>query len=133
MSPVSSNPLFLGLDLSTQQLKAVILDKDSNIVHEAAVNFDRDHAHHGISNGAIHGPDGEVTSPPAMWLEAIDTLFVRLKEAHVNFAAIAAISGAGQVNLNLLQGRNFSPKDATATWLCLLVKRFGRPTGQFKP
>lgn len=133
MSPSSSNPLFLGLDLSTQQLKAVILDKDSNIVQEAAVNFDRDLAHHGIANGAIHGPDGEVTSPPAMWLEAIDTLCIRLKEAHVNFAAIAAISGAGQVSLDLLRGKTFSPKSKLATWLCVLVERIRHPTGQFEP
>lgn len=104
MSP-TLDPLFLGLDLSTQQLKAVILDKDSNIVQEAAVNFDRDLPHHGITNGAIQGPGGEVTSPPAMWLEAIDTLCVKLKEAHVNFAAIAAISGAGQVSRSPLRGR----------------------------
>ncbi|KAF8967631.1 hypothetical protein BDZ97DRAFT_1916582 [Flammula alnicola] len=97
MSPVSSNPLFLGLDLSTQQLKAVLLDKDSKIVHEASVHFDRDLAHYGTTNGAISGPDeGEVTSPVRMWLEAIDLLCQRLKDDRIDFGAIAAISGAGQ-------------------------------------
>jgi len=97
MAPISS-PLFLGLDLSTQQLKAVLLDKDSEIVHEAAVHFDRDLPHHGTTNGATRGPDErEVTSPVQMWLEAIDLLCQRLKDGQVDFGSIAAISGAGQV------------------------------------
>jgi len=97
MAPISS-PLFLGLDLSTQQLKAVLLDKDLEIVHEAAVHFDRDLPHHGTTNGATRGPDErEVTSPVQMWLEAIDLLCQRLKDGQVDFGSIAAISGAGQV------------------------------------
>ncbi|KAH9479446.1 Xylulose kinase [Psilocybe cubensis] len=96
-SAAPSKPLFLGLDLSTQQLKAVLLDEESNVVHEAAVHFDRDLPHHGTTNGAILGPDdGEVTSPVKMWLEAIDLLCERLSEGKIDFGAIAAVSGAGQ-------------------------------------
>lgn len=96
MSPPSS-PLFLGLDLSTQQLKATILDKASDIVHEASVHFDRDLPHHRTTNGTIRGPDaGEVTSPVRMWLEAIDLMCKRLHDDHVEFGDIVAISGAGQ-------------------------------------
>ena len=92
-------PLFLGLDLSTQQLKATILYKASNIVHEASVHFDRDLPHHGTTNGAIRGPDaGEVTSPVRMWLEAIDLLCKKLHDDHIDFGDIVAISGAGQVS-----------------------------------
>ena len=91
--------LFLGLDLSTQQLKATIIDKASNIVHEASVHFDRDLAHHRTTNGAIRGPDaGEVTSPIRMWLEAIDLVCKRLRDNHIDFGDIVAISGAGQVS-----------------------------------
>ncbi|KAF8817435.1 actin-like ATPase domain-containing protein [Phlegmacium glaucopus] len=94
---MSTNPLFLGLDLSTQRLKAILLSQDSVIVHEASIHFDRDLPHYGTVNGAIRGPDpGEVTSPVEMWLEAIDLLFQRLKADQVDFGAIAAISGAGQ-------------------------------------
>jgi len=93
------SPLFLGLDLSTQQLKATILDKTSNIIHEASVHFDHDLPHHGTTNGTIRGPDpGEVTSPVRMWLEAIDLLCERLHNDHIDFGNIAAISGAGQVS-----------------------------------
>lgn len=56
-------PTFLGLDLSTQQIKAVLITEDSNVVHESAVAFDADLPQHGTKSGALHGPDGEVASP----------------------------------------------------------------------
>jgi sugar (pentulose or hexulose) kinase len=93
--------MFLGLDLSTQQLKAVVLDKHSKVVHRIAVNFDRDLPHYGTTNGAVRGPDeGEVTSPVQMWLEAVDLLFARLHGAGVDLGAVVAVSGAGQVRVS---------------------------------
>jgi xylulokinase len=120
---MSTNPLFLGLDLSTQQLKAILLSSDSSIVHETSVHFDRDLPHYGTVNGAIRGPgSGEVTSPVAMWLEAIDLLFQRLKTDQVDFGAISAISGAGQVRYRLLRFV-VSTLLFPATWLGVLVKQ----------
>jgi len=99
---MADEPLFLGLDLSTQQLKAVLIDEDSVVVSECAVGFDRDLPHYGTTNGAIRGPDeGEVTSPVAMWLEAMDLLFQRMKDAGVKMGSIRAVSGAGQVRCTL--------------------------------
>lgn len=96
---MSIDPLFLGLDLSTQQLKAVLLNKDSKVIHQTAVRFDRDLPRHGTTNGAIQGPDkGEVTSPVQMWLEAFDLLFASLHEAKVDLGVVMAVSGAGQVS-----------------------------------
>jgi hypothetical protein len=93
-----AQPLFLGLDLSTQQLKAILIDEDSVVVHEAAVGFDRDLPHYNTTNGAVRGPDdGEVTSPVAMWLEAIDLLLERMRDAGIDLSSIRAVSGAGQV------------------------------------
>ncbi|KAJ7773252.1 hypothetical protein B0H16DRAFT_1511658 [Mycena metata] len=90
-------PLFLGFDLSTQQLKAVIISEDATVVHESAVHFDNDLPQYKTTNGAILGPaEGEVTSPVAMWLDAIDLLMERMKKAGIDFDEIAAISGAGQ-------------------------------------
>ncbi|PCH36227.1 D-xylulose kinase [Wolfiporia cocos MD-104 SS10] len=91
------SPLFLGLDLSTQGLKAVLISEDSNVVHESAVHFDRDLPQYGTTNGAVRGPGiGEVTSPVRMWLEALDLLMERMKTAGVNFSRILGISGDGQ-------------------------------------
>jgi xylulokinase len=96
---MSNQPLFLGLDLSTQQIKAALVTGDYHVVHATAVHFDKDLPWHGTSNGANQGPgEGEVTSPIAMWLEAIDILMDRMKRAGVDFGAVAAVSGAGQVS-----------------------------------
>lgn len=97
-SPMNDYPLFLGLDLSTQQLKAIIISEDSTVVHETSVGFDKDLPHYETTKGAIRGPDGEVTSPVAMWLEAMDLLLQRMKDAGVNFDNIMGVSGAGQVS-----------------------------------
>ncbi|EIN09559.1 actin-like ATPase domain-containing protein [Punctularia strigosozonata HHB-11173 SS5] len=90
------DPLFLGLDLSTQGLKGVLINEDSAVVHESAVNFDRDLPSYRTTNGAIRGPGGQVTSPVKMWLEAMDLLMHRMKQAGVEFDRIAAVSGDGQ-------------------------------------
>ena len=97
---MSSAPLFLGLDLSTQQLKAIIIEENGTIIHESAVGFDRDLPQYKTTNGAIVGSEvGDVTPPVAMWLEAFDLLFERLRGSHVDLSQIAAISGAGQVRI----------------------------------
>ncbi|KAH9926879.1 uncharacterized protein B0H18DRAFT_1004318 [Fomitopsis serialis] len=94
---METSPLFLGLDLSTQGLKAVLITEDSDVVHESSVNFDRDLPNYATTNGAIRGPGpGEVTSPVCMWLEAFDLLMERMKAANVNFGRILSISGDGQ-------------------------------------
>ncbi|KAJ3547302.1 hypothetical protein NM688_g5417 [Phlebia brevispora] len=95
--PSDTSPLFLGLDLSTQGLKAVIITEESQVVHESAVNFDRELPHFNTTNGAIRGPDeGEVTSPVKMWLEAFDLITEKMKNAGVDLSRIMGISGDGQ-------------------------------------
>lgn len=97
----SSKPLFLGLDLSTQQLKAIIINELGSVEHEIAVNFERDLQSYGTTNGAIIGEAGEVTSPVAMWVDAMDLLLERMKKENVEFGRIMGVSGAGQVSLDL--------------------------------
>lgn len=107
MAPTSQEqqPLFLGLDLSTQGLKAVLITEESEVVHESAVNFDRELPHFDTTNGAIRGPEeGEVTSPVRMWLEAIDLIVEKMKSSGVNLGRIMAISGDGQVSIRLIFG-----------------------------
>ena len=100
---MSSGPLFLGLDLSTQQLKAVITDRHYTVIHEASVHFDTDLPLHGTIGGVLKGPeDGQVTSPVEMWLGAIDLLFERMENEGVDLSAVVAVSGACQV-------RSFAP------------------------
>ncbi|KAH9072308.1 actin-like ATPase domain-containing protein [Lactarius deliciosus] len=92
-----SERLFLGIDLSTQQLKAFLIDEKAAVVHDFAVSYDKDLPHYGTTNGATHGPgDGQVTSPVAMWVDALDLILQRMRHAGVDFSRIRAVSGAGQ-------------------------------------
>ena len=116
-----SDPLFLGLDLSTQGLKAVLIDADGALEHETSVNFDRDLPSYGTTNGAVRGPDpGEVTSPVRMWLEAIDLIVSKMKTAGVNLDRIMAISGDGQVCFS-----HFSEQHRSELLFFLKATRFG--------
>ncbi|KAH8550299.1 hypothetical protein BGW37DRAFT_521521 [Umbelopsis sp. PMI_123] len=88
--------LYLGLDLSTQQLKYTVINYDHDIIAEAAVHFDKDLPEFHTTNGAIAEGD-VVTSPTLMWVKAMDILFERLsKRSDIKIDNIKGISGAGQ-------------------------------------
>ncbi|TAQ87761.1 hypothetical protein B7494_g3914 [Chlorociboria aeruginascens] len=92
-----SEPLYLGFDLSTQQLKAIIITSDLKVLYEAKVDFDADLSKYGIEKGVhVNEAEREVYAPVAMWLEAVDLALLRLKEKNTPFPRIKGISGAGQ-------------------------------------
>jgi len=94
---MNHSPLFLGLDSSTQSLKACAIDADLNVTAEFTVNFDADLPQYKTQGGVHRGPDGlSVTSPPQLWVAALDLLLQRMKEARFPFASVVAISGSGQ-------------------------------------
>ena len=90
-------PLYLGLDLSTQQLKALVMTADLKVVHEVKVDFDIDTRGFNVTKGVItNETEHEVYAPIAMWLQAVDGVLARLKDAGLDLARVKAISGAGQ-------------------------------------
>lgn len=93
-----SESTYLGLDLSTQQLKAVVLDDKFEVIHEATVHFDNDLPEFRTHGGVIHEKTnpGVVTAPTLMWVKAVDMLIDRLTVCGVDYSKIAAISGAAQ-------------------------------------
>ncbi|MFO7871896.1 MAG: xylulokinase [Kiritimatiellia bacterium] len=93
----SDRDLLMGLDLSTQGLKAVVIDADLSTVYEETVNFDADLPEFGTEGGAVKHPDGfTVTSPAVMWVAAFDILLERMKKDAVDLPRIRAVSGSGQ-------------------------------------
>ncbi|PAV86340.1 hypothetical protein WR25_14658 [Diploscapter pachys] len=50
--------LFLGVDLSTQQLKAVVLNEKNQVVYRDAVNFSRDLPKYGQQHGTVYWKEG---------------------------------------------------------------------------
>jgi xylulokinase len=95
-----ADPQFLGLDASTQALKASLLSSNLDVLNEIAVNFDADLPHYNTRGGVLHGPQGsgEVFSPVMMVVEAMDLLFERIKEAGWDLSQIRGAAAAGQVS-----------------------------------
>ncbi|KAI9849626.1 MAG: hypothetical protein M1837_002751 [Sclerophora amabilis] len=89
--------LYLGLDLSTQQLKGIVITSELKLVHVAKVEFDIDLPQYGVDKGVHKNEDAhEVFAPVAMWLEAVDLVMDRLKDDGLDFSKVKGVSGAGQ-------------------------------------
>ncbi|ELQ38001.1 xylulose kinase [Pyricularia oryzae] len=95
---MSSGPLYLGFDLSTQQLKAILVSSDLSVVSEAKVDFDADFgAKYSLTKGVlVNSNEGEVFAPVAMWLESLDLVLDRLRERKAPLDRVRGISGACQ-------------------------------------
>ncbi|PQE30654.1 D-xylulose kinase A protein [Rutstroemia sp. NJR-2017a WRK4] len=92
-----NEPLYLGFDLSTQQLKAIVVNSSLKVLHEAKVDFDGDLSKYGIKKGVhVNLTEHEVYAPVTMWLEAVDLVLQRLKEKNCPFHQIKGLSGSGQ-------------------------------------
>ena len=92
------SPMFLGLDASTQALKASLLTSTLDVRKEVAVNFDADLPHYKTKGGVHHGPDGQVHSPVEMVIEAFDLLFGKMKEQGWPLGDVMGVAAAGQVS-----------------------------------
>ncbi|KAF2770287.1 putative D-Xylulose kinase [Teratosphaeria nubilosa] len=93
----ATGPLYMGFDLSTQQLKGICVDSKLVLQHEAKVDFDEDFKQkYGIDKGVLTNPqEGEVFAPPAMWLEAVNLVLDRLHQQGLDFSRVKGVSGAG--------------------------------------
>jgi len=91
-------PLFAGIDVSTQSCKLIILDTEKEeVVYLDSLNYDRDLPAYNTHNGAVQGlKEGCSESDPRMWIEALDVLFGRLKRSKINQKNILCLSVSGQ-------------------------------------
>ncbi|KAK5088165.1 hypothetical protein LTS08_004776 [Lithohypha guttulata] len=91
-----SSPVYLGFDLSTQQLKGLAVSSDLKSVGQATFDFDKDAQGFKIHKGVLtNEAEKEVFAPVAMWLQALDTVLTRLKDGGLNLSRVKGISGAG--------------------------------------
>ena len=73
--------LYLGLDLSTQSLTAVVIDPLNRALQQHAINFDSCYPAYQTAGGVIIGDDPTVVhADPKMWVEALDDMLIWLKE-----------------------------------------------------
>ncbi|MCM8534169.1 MAG: FGGY-family carbohydrate kinase [Lentisphaeraceae bacterium] len=99
---------YLGLDLSTQSLSALIVDGDTGqILIDESINFGKDLPGYNAPNGFVKGDkEGEVFSSPLMWLDAADKLFSKLQE-QTDLSSIRAIAGSGQQHATVYLNSQF--------------------------
>ena len=93
-------PLYLGLDCSTQSLTAIIIEIEPSarrVVFESSLLFDEALPHYGTEHGVLpRTGDRVATSPPLMWVEALDRMMARLEASGIDLSRLAAISGSAQ-------------------------------------
>lgn len=128
--------LFVGLDVSTQSCKIVVIDTAAEkIIHVDTIDYDKDLPQFGTKNGVVQGlGPGVSESDPKMWLEAVDKAFENLKAAGIPIQEICSISVSGQqhglVSLdeegNLTRPRSKLWNDFSTTDECkILIQRIG--------
>ncbi|XP_001359074.2 xylulose kinase isoform X1 [Drosophila pseudoobscura] len=97
MGPPQLQRTFLGFDLSTQKLKAILLNSSLTVVASAEVKFDSDLPEFRTSGGVSPGPNKhEFFVQPVMWVKAVDIVLDRLVMQEADLSTVAAISAAGQ-------------------------------------
>lgn len=94
----TSDVVFLGLDSSTQGVKATLVSgADLRVLSSSAINYSRDLPHYSTVSG-VHVQPGTsvVTQPTLMYVEALDMLLRGMKASGAPFHRVAAVSGSGQ-------------------------------------
>ena len=97
---------FLGLDLSTQSLTAMVVSPESGVVRQLSIHFDQGYPGYGTHGGVPPSYDPlRVHVDPLMWVEALDdTLSLLRREGLTGRIAAVAVSAQqhGTVYLNHL-------------------------------
>ncbi|KAJ5603320.1 hypothetical protein N7537_006276 [Penicillium hordei] len=103
----SDTPLYIGFDLSTQQLKGLVVNSDLKVVHVAKFDFDADSQGFPIRKGVLNNEaEHEVFAPVALWLQALDGVLESLRKQGLDFRRVKGISGAGQQHGSVYWGQN---------------------------
>src|SRR6478672_108406 len=93
-------PLYLGLDSSTQSLSAIVLEVDGDrrrVAFESSIAFDETFPRYGTRHGVLPSDDPTTaTSPPLLWVEALELMMQRLRDSGLDVRQLAAISGSAQ-------------------------------------
>ena len=130
--------LTLGIDSSTQGVKAVVWDVAAGkVVFSAAVNYGRDLPQYGSPDGFL--PDADVLvrhADPRMWVEGLELVLAKLQASGCPMGDIAAIGGDAQQHASvyleslepLVFSRSTSPiwmDSSTSAECAALDARFG--------
>ena len=110
---MKANPLAVGVDASTQGVKALALGPDG-VEAVAAVNFGKDLPQFGAPDGFAPDPDPAMRrAPPRMWEAGVRLALERLG-AEVDLGRAGALSGAAQQHGLVLSDAAGEPLSALA-------------------
>jgi xylulokinase len=101
--------IYLGLDSSTQSLKAEIIDAEAGrVICSENVNFGKDLPEYNCPNGFLENSDPLIKhADPLIWVAALDLLFTRLQQQRAPLAEIKGVSGSGQQHGSVYLNSNF--------------------------
>lgn len=107
--------LFLGLDSSTQGLKAEIIDINAGaVIASAAVNFGKELPEYKCPNGYLVNLNPLIKhADPLMWVAALDSLLRQLQHQNAPLSEVIGISGSGQQHGSVYLNNNFPKIIAT--------------------
>ena len=96
--------VFLGLDSSTQGIKATAVDASLKVLASFAVNYQATlGAKHKLVNGVHAGAGNAVTQPTLMYIEALELLLAKMKAEGFDVSSAgreaverAGVAGAGR-------------------------------------
>jgi sugar (pentulose or hexulose) kinase len=89
--------MYLGLDCSTQGLKATLVDAAGRVVGSYSVHYDTELAQYGTRGGCHEDPaTGVATVPAALLADAVGMLLGKMAAAGAPLDRVAAVSGSGQ-------------------------------------
>lgn len=103
--------LFLGIDASTQGIKAELIETSSHsMAGSFKVNFGADLPQYLSPDGYLSNPDPLIKqASPLMWLDALEMLFKQMQDAGVPMKQIAGISGSAQQHGSVYLNNAFEP------------------------
>ena len=92
--------LYLGFDSSTQSLSAIVLEVDGDrrrVAFESSIAFDEAFPQYGTHHGVLPSDDPTTaTSPPLLWVDALELMVQRLQKSGLDLRQLAAVSGSAQ-------------------------------------
>jgi xylulokinase len=86
---------YLGFDLSTQGLKAII-SKETEVIKTFYCNFEKDFPEYETESVILTNSKGEIFSNVLMFLDAFDNILTQIKNSGFDFKNIKALSGSAQ-------------------------------------
>ena len=100
---------YLGIDCSTQGMKALVIDPAaSRVVAGASVRFTADLPEFGCPDGVLPHPDPLVRhADPLLWVAGLELTLKRLQDTGVEMERIAAVGGDGQQHGSVYLNRRF--------------------------